>query len=86
MARTRIALRIPMTARTVDVAPDGDSPRIPLRPDDAAVAVAVAVVAAQVGHRAAERPAAAVMGPLLQVFFAILWAWMNFTGSLVRQR
>ncbi|QVI24869.1 low temperature requirement protein A [Nocardia tengchongensis] len=46
---------------------------------DLTFVVAVAGVVAQLGHAvAAGHPVAALL-PFLQVFFAIWWAWMNFT-------
>jgi low temperature requirement protein LtrA len=41
--------------------------------------VAIAAVVVQLGHGVIEGHAAEVVGPFLQVFFAVWWAWMNFT-------
>ena len=43
--------------------------------------VAIAAVEIQLGHGLAEVHAVEVVAPFLQVFFAIWWAWMNFTWS-----
>jgi low temperature requirement protein LtrA len=46
---------------------------------DLTFVVAVAAVVAQFGHEVAAGHASEAVGPFLQVFFAIWWAWMNFT-------
>jgi low temperature requirement protein LtrA len=46
---------------------------------DLTFVVAIAAVVAQLGHGVVEGHAAEVLGPFLQVFFAVWWAWMNFT-------
>src|SRR3954447_21028251 len=46
---------------------------------DLTFVVAVAAAVVQLGHGLAEGHAADVVWPFLQVFFAIWWAWMNFT-------
>jgi low temperature requirement protein LtrA len=46
---------------------------------DLTFVVAIAAVVVQLGHGVAEGHAMEVVGPFLQVFFAIWWAWMNFT-------
>ncbi|WP_242676014.1 low temperature requirement protein A [Streptosporangium minutum] len=46
---------------------------------DLTFVVAVAAVTAQLGHSIAGGHAGAGLIPFLQVFFAIWWAWMNFT-------
>ena len=66
-----------MTARTVDE-PHRAATQLELL-FDLTFVVAVAAVVAQLGHGVAEGHAAEVVGPFLQVFFAIWWAWMNFT-------
>jgi low temperature requirement protein LtrA len=76
-ARARISLRIPMTARTVDE-PHRAATQLELL-FDLTFVVAVAAVVTQLGHGVAEGHAADVVAPFLQVFFAIWWAWMNFT-------
>jgi hypothetical protein len=76
-ARARISLRIPKTARTV-----GEPHRAATQLEllfDLTFVVAVAAVVTQLGHGVAEGHAAEVVGPFLPVFFAIWWAWMNFT-------
>lgn len=76
-AYTRISLRIPMSARTIDE-PHRAATQLELL-FDLTFVVAVAAVVAQLGHGLAEGHASEVVGPFLQVFFAIWWAWMNFT-------
>jgi low temperature requirement protein LtrA len=76
-ARARISLRIPMTARTVDEPHRAATPLELLF--DLTFVVAVAALVTQLGHGVAEGHAAEAVGPFLQVFFAIWWAWMNFT-------
>jgi low temperature requirement protein LtrA len=46
---------------------------------DLTFVVAIASITTQFAHAIAEGHAAAGIGPFLQVFFAIWWAWMNFT-------
>lgn len=46
---------------------------------DLTFVLAVAAVVTQLGQGVAEGRAAEVVGPFLQVFFAIRWAWMNVT-------
>ncbi|MGP3961995.1 low temperature requirement protein A [Nonomuraea sp. 3N208] len=46
---------------------------------DLTFVVAVAAVTAQLAHSIADGHALAGLVPFLQVFFAIWWAWMNFT-------
>ncbi len=76
-AQTRFPLRIPMTARTVDEPHRAATPLELLF--DLTFVVAVAALVTQLGHGVAEGHAAEAVGPFLQVFFAIWWAWMNFT-------
>jgi low temperature requirement protein LtrA len=71
------ALRIPMRSRSVDE-PHRASTSLELL-FDLTFVVAVASVVVQLSHGIAEGHAASVLGPFLQVFFAIWWAWMNFT-------
>jgi low temperature requirement protein LtrA len=71
------SLRIPMTARTVDE-PHRASTQLELL-FDLTFVVAVAAVVKQLGHGVAEGHAGEVVVPFLLVFFAIWWAWMNFT-------
>ncbi|MFD1528379.1 low temperature requirement protein A [Pseudonocardia aurantiaca] len=66
-----------MTARAVDE-PHRVSTQLELL-FDLTFVVAVAGCVAQLGHGVAEGHATEVIGPFLQVFFAIWWAWMNFT-------
>jgi low temperature requirement protein LtrA len=76
-----MALRIPvrsrMTARAVDE-PHRSSTQLELL-FDLTFVVAIAAVVVQLGHGVIEGHAAEVVGPFLQVFFAVWWAWMNFT-------
>ena len=46
---------------------------------DLVLVAAIAQVAAQLAHSIAEGHALETLGPYLMVFFAIWWAWMNFT-------
>jgi low temperature requirement protein LtrA len=46
---------------------------------DLVFVAAIAQVAAQLAHSIADGHAAETVGPYLMVFFAIWWAWMNFT-------
>lgn len=46
---------------------------------DLTFVVAVAAVVAQLGHAVGEGHPETALVPFLQVFFAIWWAWMNFT-------
>ena len=46
---------------------------------DLSFVVGVATVAAELGHGVAEDHVAASLGHYLMVFFAIWWAWMNFS-------
>jgi low temperature requirement protein LtrA len=75
--RARISVRTRMTARAVDE-PHRASTQLELL-FDLTFVVAVAAVVTQLGHAVAEGHAADAVGPFLQVFFAIWWAWMNFT-------
>jgi low temperature requirement protein LtrA len=77
LPRGRISLRIRMTARAVDE-PHRASTQLELL-FDLTFVVAVAAIVEQLGHGVAEGHAAEVVAPFLQVFFAIWWAWMNFT-------
>ncbi|AQZ61708.1 FIG00761799: membrane protein [[Actinomadura] parvosata subsp. kistnae] len=74
---TRIRLRIRMSARPVDE-PHRVSSQLELL-FDLTFVVAVAAVTAQLAHEIVEGHAGAGVVPFLQVFFAIWWAWMNFT-------
>ena len=46
---------------------------------DLVFVAAIAQVAAQLAHSIADGHAVETLGPYLMVFFAIWWAWMNFT-------
>ena len=75
--RTRIPVRNRMTARAVDE-PHRGSTQLELL-FDLTFVVAIAALVVQLAHGVAEGHAADVVGLFLQVFFAIWWAWMNFT-------
>src|ERR1700754_176355 len=75
--RSRPSLRIRMTARAADE-PHRASTQLELL-FDLTFVVAVAGLVAQLAHGVAEGHAAEALAPFLQVFFAIWWAWMNFT-------
>ncbi|MGN6427531.1 MAG: low temperature requirement protein A [Leifsonia sp.] len=72
-----IAFRIPMSGRSSDEKHRVSSPLELLF--DLTFVVAIAQVAAQLAHAGAEGHALDRLGPYLMVFFAIWWAWMNFT-------
>lgn len=70
-------IRIPMAARSV-TEPHRSSSQLELL-FDLTFVVAIASITTQFAHAIADGHAAAGIGPFLQVFFAIWWAWMNFT-------
>jgi low temperature requirement protein LtrA len=76
-AGTRIRIRVRMSARPIDE-PHRVSSQLELL-FDLTFVVAVAAITAQLAHRVADGHALAGIAPFLQVFFAIWWAWMNFT-------
>src|SRR5262245_52905553 len=70
-------LRTRMEARAID-----EPHRAPSQLEllfDLTFVVAVASVTAQLAHRIADGRGIDGLTPFLQVFFAIWWAWMNFT-------
>jgi low temperature requirement protein LtrA len=66
-----------MTARDITEAHRASSPLELLF--DLTFVVAIAQVAVQLAHGIADGHALESLGPYLMVFFAIWWAWMNFT-------
>ncbi|MWA03636.1 low temperature requirement protein A [Actinomadura sp. LD22] len=74
-ARNRIRIR--MTARAIDE-PHRTATQLELL-FDLTFVVAVAAVTAQYAHHIPDGRALSGLVPFLQVFFAIWWAWMNFT-------
>ncbi|WP_348787236.1 low temperature requirement protein A [Leifsonia sp. NPDC080035] len=72
-----IAFRIPMSGRSSDEKHRVSSPLELLF--DLTFVVAIAQVAAQLAHAGEQGDALGKLGPYLMVFFAIWWAWMNFT-------
>ncbi|WP_345761429.1 low temperature requirement protein A [Diaminobutyricibacter sp. McL0608] len=70
-------IRTRMSGRSADEAHRASSPLELLF--DLTFVVAVAQVASQLAHRIEGGDAASGIGPYLMVFFAIWWAWMNFT-------
>ena len=66
-----------MTARKTDEAHRASTPLELLF--DLVFVAAIAQVAAQLAHSIADGHALETLGPYLMVFFAIWWAWMNFT-------
>jgi len=70
-------IRVRMTARAVDE-PHRSASQLELL-FDLTFVVAVAAVTAQFAHHVAEGHALSGLLPFLQVFFAVWWAWMNFT-------
>jgi low temperature requirement protein LtrA len=71
------AFRTRMTGRATDESHRVSSPLELLF--DLTFVVAIAQVSAQLAHRTEEGDALGALGPYLMVFFAIWWAWMNFT-------
>ncbi|MGP3920764.1 low temperature requirement protein A [Nonomuraea sp. 10N515B] len=76
-ASTTIRIRVRMSARAIDE-PHRASSQLELL-FDLTFVVAVAAVTAQFAHSIADGHALTGLVPFLQVFFAIWWAWMNFT-------
>ncbi|WP_030915131.1 low temperature requirement protein A [Streptosporangium amethystogenes] len=76
-ASTLIRIRVRMSSRPIDEPHRVSSPLELLF--DLTFVVAVATVTAQFGHAVAGGHVMAELIPFLQVFFAIWWAWMNFT-------
>ncbi|MFI7125067.1 low temperature requirement protein A [Nonomuraea sp. NPDC050153] len=72
-----IRIRVRMSARPIDE-PHRVSSQLELL-FDLTFVVAVAAVTAEFAHSVAEGHGLAGLVPFLQVFFAIWWAWMNFT-------
>ena len=75
MPDATVRIRVRMTARPIDE-PHRASSNLELL-FDLTFVVAVAAVTEQFAHTIADGHAAVL--PFLQVFFAIWWAWMNFT-------
>ncbi|MGD9995997.1 MAG: low temperature requirement protein A [Ilumatobacteraceae bacterium] len=75
LARPRIC--VPMRARSIDEQHRGASQLELLF--DLTFVIAVAGVTEQLARHLAEGDFAGGLAPFLQVFFAIWWAWMNFT-------
>ncbi|MFC5752395.1 low temperature requirement protein A [Actinomadura rugatobispora] len=76
-AGDRYRIRVRMTARAIDEPHRTSSPLELLF--DLTFVVAVAAVTAQFAHAVAGGHALDGLVPFLQVFFAVWWAWMNFT-------
>jgi low temperature requirement protein LtrA len=72
-----IRIRVRMTARRIDE-PHRASSQLELL-FDLTFVVAVAAVTEEFAHQIAAGHAGSSVLPFLQVFFAIWWAWMNFT-------
>ncbi|WP_350275442.1 low temperature requirement protein A [Kribbella sp. HUAS MG21] len=72
-----VRIRVRMTARPIDE-PHRAASQLELL-FDLTFVVAVAAVTAQFAHTIADGHARDGLLPFLQVFFAIWWAWMNFT-------
>ncbi|MEV0232827.1 low temperature requirement protein A [Nonomuraea sp. NPDC050786] len=75
--RTTTRIRVRMSSRPIDE-PHRASSQLELL-FDLTFVVAVAAVTAQFAHAIAEGHGLTGLVPFLQVFFAIWWAWMNFT-------
>lgn len=70
-------LRTPMRARATD---ESHRPATPLELlFDLTFVVAVSKLTGELAHGVADGHAGDVVVPFLQVFFAVWWAWMNFT-------
>ncbi|MDX6279667.1 MAG: hypothetical protein QOH03_738, partial [Kribbellaceae bacterium] len=72
-----VRFRVRMKARPIDEPHRVSSPLELLF--DLTFVVAIAAVVAQLAHSIEEGHAHDAVVPFLQVFFAIWWAWMNFT-------
>lgn len=70
-------IRVPMVARAIDE-PHRAASQLELL-FDLTFVIAVAAITAQFAHGIADGHGLAGLVPFLQVFFAIWWAWMNFT-------
>ncbi|MGD9796485.1 MAG: low temperature requirement protein A [Acidimicrobiia bacterium] len=70
-------VRVRMRARPIDE-PHRAASQLELL-FDLTFVVAIASLTVQLAHGIADGEAAHVLSPFLQVFFAIWWAWMNFT-------
>ena len=77
LAHMSIAFRIPMSGRSTEERHRVSSPLELLF--DLTFVVAIAQVASQLAHAGEAGHAFDKLGPYLMVFFAIWWAWMNFT-------
>ena len=77
LAHMSIAFRIPMSGRSTDEQHRVSSPLELLF--DLTFVVAIAQVSAQLAHAGEQGHILEKLGPYLMVFFAIWWAWMNFT-------
>ena len=74
---TTIRIRVRMSARPIDE-PHRASSQLELL-FDLIFVVAVAAATVELAHSVADGHGMAGLGAFLQVFFAIWWAWMNFT-------
>ncbi|MCO5967891.1 low temperature requirement protein A [Actinoallomurus soli] len=74
---TRYRIRVRMTPRAIDEPHRTSSPLELLF--DLTFVVAVAAVTDQFAHAIVDGHPLAGIAPFLQVFFAVWWAWMNFT-------
>ena len=74
---TRIRIRVRMSARPIDE-PHRAASQLELL-FDLIFVVAVAAATVELAHSIADGHALSGLGGFLQVFFAIWWAWMNFT-------
>ena len=70
-------IRIRMTARSIDE-PHRSSSQLELL-FDLTFVIAVAALTSRFAHAIGSGHALDTLVPFLQVFFAIWWAWMNFT-------
>jgi low temperature requirement protein LtrA len=77
LAHMTSAFRIPMTGRSTDERHRVSSPLELLF--DLTFVVAIAQVAGQLAHAGEDGHLLSKLGLYLMVFFAIWWAWMNFT-------
>lgn len=77
MPAVNLRIRVRMTARPID-----EPHRVPSSLEllfDLIFVVAIAAVTAEFADKIADGHATDGLAPFLQVFFAIWWAWMNFT-------
>ncbi len=75
--RNWVRLRVPMASRSITEVHRSASPLELLF--DLTFVIAIARIGSELAHSIAAGQGASRLVPFLQVFFAIWWAWMNFT-------